>query len=134
MKKILTFTCLFALSVLSAQTPEGFGTGDETRLNKTEADYYKDQFKDLDQDLKFDTKKILFVKNKEIIIISKKEFFDISFKQENNKLTMISLSADEHKNSGGYDYIFLTPAGGLNQRQKDKIFRLAREKTEQIKK
>lgn len=77
----------------------------------------------------FKDQKIVFIDHRWAPkIISKKEFFDLFIKpyRNTNKLPNFStrdVKANEKKQSGGYDFIFISPSSDLSNKERSIVFK-----------
>lgn len=128
MKNYILLFFLFSSTILFGQTADSLGTGNNSFLNKFELAYFDSIFEKAPE-TSFKDQKIVFIDHRSSpIIISKKEFFDLFIKphRNTNKLPNFStrdVKSDEKKQSGGYDFIFISPSGSLSSEERSKIFK-----------
>lgn len=128
MKNYILLFFLFSSTIVFGQTADSLGTGNNSFLNKFELSYFDSIFKNA-PDTHFKDQKIVFIDHRwSPRIISKKEFFDLFIKPQRNtnKLPNFStrdVKADEKKQSGGYDFIFISPSSNLSSKERSELFK-----------
>lgn len=128
MKNYILLFFLFSSTIIFGQTTDSLGSGNNSFLNKVELTYFDSIFKHAPNTY-LKEQKIVFIDHRWTPrIISKKEFFDLFIKpyRNTNKLPDFStkdVKANEKKQSGGYDYIFISPSSSLSTDERSNIFK-----------
>ena len=128
MKNYILLFLLFSSTIIFGQTADSLGTENNNFFNKFELTYFDSIFKNA-PNTHFKDQKIVFIDHRSSPrIISKKEFFDLFINPQRNinKLPNFStkdVKSDEKKQSGGYDFIFISPSGSLSSEESSKIFK-----------
>lgn len=128
MKNYILLFFLLSSTILFGQTADSLGTGNNNFFNKSELTYFDSIFEKAPE-TNFKDQKIVFIDHRSSPkIISKKEFFDLFIKpyRNTNKLPSFStrdVKAEEKKQSGGYDFIFISPLGSLSSKERTAIFK-----------
>ena len=128
MKHFILLFLLFSSAMIFGQTSDSLGAGNNTLLNKSELYYMDSIFKNAPGSY-YKDRKIVFVDHRWAPrIISKKEFFDLFIipYRNTNKIPNFStrdVKADEKKQSGEYDLIFISPSSSLSEKERSQLFK-----------